>query len=98
MELSADAVYARQDDVVLRDVAGEQILVPIRHNVADLQAVFVLNGIGAFVWGLLDGISTLAVIHGQILDQYDVAPEDAWADLGAFIGELSQAGLVLSRS
>ena len=97
MELTPESVYARQEDVVLRDVAGEQILVPVKHNVADLQAVFVLTGIGAFIWGLLDGLSTLAAVRAQILDQYDVAPEDAWTDLGAFVGELSQAGLVVRR-
>jgi hypothetical protein len=94
MELTADAVFARQEDVILRQVAGEQLLVPIRNNVADLQAIFALTGIGAFVWGLLDGVRTLEAVVAAILDRHDVAGAEAWQDARGFIEQLLEAGLV----
>jgi hypothetical protein len=62
------AVFAQRANVVLREVAGEQLLVPVRREVADLRSIFVVTGIGAFIWGLLDGLSTLAAVRAQILD------------------------------
>jgi hypothetical protein len=97
VEQTDAAVYARRDDVVLREVAGEQLLVPIKNDVAGIQAIFALTGIGAFVWELLDGESALEAIRATILERYDAAPEEAEADLGAFIARLSEAGLVERR-
>jgi len=94
---SASAVYARRDDVLLRDVAGEHLLVPVRRNAADLQAIFSLNGIGAFVWGLLDGERTMDAVLAAVLERFDVGAEEAAADLSSFVERLTGAGIVERR-
>jgi hypothetical protein len=93
---SPDAVYARREDVLLREVAGEHLLVPVRRNVADMQAVFAVNGIGAYIWELLDGERTMGAVLAAILDRFDVGAEEA-ADLNAFVERLSEAGIVERR-
>jgi hypothetical protein len=92
-----DPVYARKEDVILRDVAGERLLVPIRNSVADLQAIFALGGIGAFIWERLDGERTLGAVLAGILESYQTTSEDAWADLQAFVERLRSAGLIERR-
>jgi len=91
------AVYARREDVVLREVAGEQLLVPIRNDPAGMQAIFALTGTGVFVWGLLDGEHALDAILAMVLERFEVTPEEAEADLNAFIERLGAAGLVERR-
>lgn len=91
------AVYARREDVVLREVAGEQLLVPIKNDVAGIHALFALAGIGVFVWGLLDGERALDSILALVLERYDVTREEAEADVANFIARLSEAGLVERR-
>jgi hypothetical protein len=93
-----DAVYALHADVVLRDVAGEHLLVPIRHNVADMQAIFAMTGIGVRIWRLLDGTRTLGAVQDAILEGFDVDAERAWADLCEFIESLEEHGLVERRA
>jgi hypothetical protein len=97
LEESRDVIYVRRDDVLLRDVAGEHLLVPIRRNVADLQAIFALNGIGVYIWSLLDGARTMAAILAAIQQRYDVSADEAAADLQAFLDGLTQAGVVELR-
>lgn len=92
-----DAVYARREDVILREVAGEKILVPIRNYVADMRAVFALTGIGATVWELLDGVRTLDEVLCAIAEQYEVEMAQAWDDLQAFVEQLREADLVEDR-
>jgi len=97
MEVTPDAVYARREDVVLREIAGEHLLVPIRRDVADMQAVFALNAIGVYIWELLDGERTLAAILAAILDRFDVSAEEAQADLRSFVERLRETGIALRQ-
>ncbi len=90
-------MFARRANVILREVAGERLLVPVRRDVADLRAIFVVTGIGAFVWELLDGARSLEAVLAAILDRYDVSVEQARADLVAFLGRLTEAGIAEQR-
>ncbi|MGD8895720.1 MAG: PqqD family protein [Acidobacteriota bacterium] len=86
--------FARRHDVVLRDVAGEHILVPIRSGVAELRAIFALNGTGVRIWELLDGVRTFDAVLAALTERYEVDAEVARTDLGVFIDRMLEAGLV----
>ena len=47
--------YAKDPNMVFRDIEGEMILVPIRRRTADLESIYTLNETGARIWELLDG-------------------------------------------
>ena len=53
-----------------------------------------LEGLGAFIWGQMDGNRDLATILAAILNEYNVAEDKAQADLVAFVDELLAAGLI----
>ena len=94
MEGAGKVLYARREGVVLREVAGEHILVPIRRDVADLQAIFALNRVGLRIWELLDGERDLDGILAELLERFEVTAEEASADLHSFVERLHAAGLV----
>jgi hypothetical protein len=94
MEDSGGIVYARREGVVLREVAGQPILVPIKRNVADLKAIFALNGVGRCIWELLDGTRGMDEVLAGLVERFDVSSDEASADLHSFVERLSQAGLV----
>jgi hypothetical protein len=94
---SPDLVYRRSEPVVLRQVAGESLLIPIHRSVTQMQAIFALAGAGQRVWELLDGVRTLGEIREAIVERYEVAAETAWADLCAFVSQLEEQGLVERR-
>jgi hypothetical protein len=96
-DVSAQIVYVRREDVVLREVAGEHILVPIRSSAADMQAIFALNRTGLRIWQLLDGARRFDEVLAAMTDRYEVAVEEARADLGAFLAQLLAAALVERR-
>jgi len=97
MEQGDGAVYARREGIVLREVAGEHILVPIRRNVADLKSIFALNDVGRCIWELLDGARGFDAVLAGLVERFDVSPEEASADLRSFVDRLSQAGLLERR-
>jgi len=86
--IDLDQRYQRNENFVFRRIEDETILVPIRNNVGDMGSIYSLNEIGAFVWEHLDGGRNLATIKDKILDEYEVSPREAEADLSAFMTDL----------
>ena len=94
MDVSPGDVYRCRDNLVTREIVGETIIVPITGELADLQQVYSLNTTGAFVWGRLDGSTSLEVIHQALTKQFKVGKKAAWADLAELVVDLAQAGLI----
>jgi len=80
--------YCRNDNFVFRRIEEETILVPIKDNVGDMGSIYNLNEIGALIWEQLDGERDLEAVKDKIMDAYEVSPQDAAADLKAFITDL----------
>ena len=86
--------YERDPNVVSREIAGEQILVPIRKRAVDMAALYVLNETGARIWSLLDGQRSLADVRDLLIEEYDVQPEAAEGDLLEIVGQLQEIGVL----
>ncbi len=81
--------------MVGRKVAGEYILVPIVGRGADVDAIFNLNGVGAFIWERLDGKTGGAEIVHALAERYDVDEARAGDDYCDFIGKLQSIHAVM---
>lgn len=91
------AIYGPRGESILRCLAGEWFLVPIRSTPADFRAIFTVNEVGSVIWGDLDGSRALDAILANVLERFDVPAEDAARDLVAFVEQLEGAGLVERR-
>jgi hypothetical protein len=89
-----EKIYRRNDHFVFRQIEGEAILVPIRGNVGDLDCIYSLNPVGAFVWEHLDGSHDLEAIKSKIATGYGVADEEVETDLLSFIEEMKTIAAV----
>ena len=83
-----DKIYAKNEDFVQRDVAGECILIPISRQLSDVNSLYVLNDTGAAVWRRLDGKQSLREIAGDMSREFDVAAEQIEKDLQVLIEDL----------
>jgi hypothetical protein len=82
--------YQKNPDMVSRLIGDESILVPIRRNVADLESVFTLGGTGVRIWELIDGKRTVGELLARVVEEFDIAPEEAEADLGEYLQSLEE--------
>ncbi len=89
----ADRVYRQKEGIVSRQIAGETILVPVMGSLASMQKIFMLNGIGEFIWDRLDGLKSLRSISEEIGEQFGLGSEQAFADSEEFVLELLREGL-----
>ena len=90
--------YFHQKDIVCRNIAGETILVPIRGNLADMQQIFTLNPVGAYIWEQLNGENQLADILEILLERFDTTRDQAEKDILEFIEQVEEKGLVYSKT
>ena len=90
----AMVVPRRSDGFVSRDFGGETIVVPVRAGVANLEAIFTLNGVGTTIWALIDGKRSVGEIARAVTAEFDVPEAEAEADVAAYVELLASKGLV----
>lgn len=91
-----DRVYRRRAALAEREIAGEVILVPVRGKLAQLQQIFALNPVGAFIWRQIDGRRDLRDIHRGMVDRFEVSDDAAEHDLFDYLGTLEDADLIVA--
>ena len=88
-----DHGFTRKEDLVLRKVAGETILVPVRSSAAGLESVYTMNDVGGEIWSLLDGRAGHDVVR-ELCELYEADPDSVTRDVESFLTDLQEAGLV----
>jgi hypothetical protein len=83
-----DDAYARGARIVGRRIAGEYVLVPLVTHGADLDAIFNLNAVGAFIWERFDGRTNGEAIVAALVEAFDVDEERARSDYLTFVAQL----------
>ncbi len=89
--------FHRKDDIVTRQVAGETLLVPIYGDLANMERIFSLDPVAAFIWEQLDGEKSLEGIRDSLLNAFEVEKEQAETDILEFIDELLGASLIFQE-
>jgi hypothetical protein len=89
-----ELVFKHGGEFAVRQVGSENVLIPIRNRVGDLDSVFTLNDVAFRVWESLDGERRLDSIIEAICDEYEVTAETARADVDELIRGLEEAHLI----
>jgi len=84
----------RSDGYVSRVFGDETIVVPVRAGVANLEAIFTLNAVGATIWRGIDGAATIGDLVEAVAREYAVTEAEAAPDVAAFVDLLASKGLV----
>ena len=86
--------YQKNPDIVFRKIADKCILVPIKHNVGDLESIYTLNEVAARIWELLDGKRKIENIKEIIVKEFNVTSKEAEKDICELIRELELIGCI----
>jgi hypothetical protein len=87
-------VFVKAGDFVARTIAGETIIVPVRGQVGDLEAIYNFNDVGSFIWERLDGRASVDQIIEALCQEFEVPREQAAQDAAEFLESLQSAGLI----
>ena len=79
-------------DYILREIAGETILIPSGAAAQKFNGLVTLNELGSFIWNALSEDLTLAALTARITDVYEIDAATAKADAEEFLAELRRVG------
>ncbi|MCK9478042.1 MAG: PqqD family protein [Firmicutes bacterium] len=83
-----------KEGFILKDIAGESIVVPVGENLVDFGAIIVLNETGVFLWNLLQEENDEAGLLQAILSEYDIDEQAATEDINSFLASLKENKLL----
>ena len=86
--------YKRKDTFILREIAGDHLIVARGPESINYGAVLVLNDSGTFLWNLLDKPVTVDDLVKALADKYSLDVELAHADVIKYIDKLVENKLV----
>jgi len=86
--------YERNKDFIYRSIVNEAVLVPIHQDVADMECIYTLNSLGAFIWERMAQPLTQDELLANIQGEYDVDPSVLVVDLENFIQEMTTIGAI----
>ncbi|MBW1691435.1 MAG: hypothetical protein DRG87_07660 [Deltaproteobacteria bacterium] len=91
------ATYLPSEDIVVREIEGELIIVPIVSGIGDMEdELFTLNETGRAIWEKLDGRKTLGDIIGDLSSEYEASPGEIERDVIGLAEELLKRKMLVA--
>lgn len=79
---------------VLREIAGEYIIVPTGNTALDFNGLITVNEVGMFLWNLLQNDVTEEDLIRKTMDEYEVDRETVKGDIAEFLEKLRTNGIL----
>lgn len=83
-----------KQEFILREIAGDYILVPNGETIKDFNGLITMNEVGAFIWSKIPIAESREVLLSYIIDEYDVEEDIAKHDLDEFLKTLEKAEIL----
>jgi hypothetical protein len=91
-------VYGPSEDVVVREIEGEIVIVPLAAGIGDIEdELFTLNETARAVWTRIDGRRTLAAVVQDLLAEFDAPAGLIQEDVVGLLQELLDRRMIVER-
>lgn len=87
-------IYKSKSDYLMRNIAGDNVLIKTMNNDFGNTNVFVFNDSGAFLWQNLSEKRSRAQLVTLLTDKYDIEQTQAEMDVDAFLNKCIAEGFV----
>jgi hypothetical protein len=87
-------IIKRKDDLVMRNIGSDRLLVPTGARVVEMHGMVVLNGTGRCMWELLAQERSVDELAAAVAERFSVDYSLAHADVQSFLDEMAQMGLL----
>ena len=81
-------------ELVLRDIAGDFVLIPTGTTVLENNGLFTINEVAARIWELLHGAESAAALTDALAEEYDADRDTLDRDVAEFLDKLRSLGIL----
>lgn len=82
-------------DFILRNIAGESILVATGNATQDFNGMITLNEVATFILENIDECETEEVLVEKVLEEFEIDEETAISDVREFLDQAIKFGIIL---
>ena len=82
-------------DFILRNIAGESILVATGSATQDFNGMITLNEVATFILENIDECETEEVLVEKVLEEFEIDEETARSDVREFLDKAIKFGIIL---
>ena len=93
--VEAALFYQRSENLAVRPIGDDTIVMRVRSTGTGTDSVFVLNQTGSLIWRLLAEPSRRDTLVGAVEAEFEVGRAHAEADVASFLELLSRAELIV---
>ncbi len=83
-----------KDGFLLREIAGNAVIVPVGENTIDFKGIISINDTGRFIWNLLENGVDKQELLAAFLAEFEVSEEEAKQDIADFLQVLLDNGVM----
>ncbi len=91
---SLEPRFERNPDFIFRKIVEETILVPVYQDFANMDCIYTLNELGAFVWEKIETPLKISDIVNIVMKEYEVDQQTTQMNLEQFFQEMEEIGAV----
>jgi hypothetical protein len=82
-------------DFILREIAGECVLVPTGETSQELNGMININASARFMWENVEKADSFENLVSLVLAEFEVEEERARRDVAAFVNDLVKYGFIV---
>lgn len=83
------------NEFILREIAGDYIIIPTGKTVLEFNGLITVNEVGVSLWKMLQEDVTMEELVAGILREYEVEESVAREDIQEFLEQLQKAGILM---
>lgn len=83
-----------EKEFVLREIAGDYVIIPVGKTVIEFNGLITVNEVGVSIWNMLQNEVTFDQIVQGILNEYEVEESVAREDIREFLDQLIAGGIL----
>ena len=96
---SPHSIYVPSDDIVVREIEGDLIIVPLVSGIGDMEDdLFTLNETGRAIWNKLNGKNSLKDVVSELSLEFEDPQTDMGEDVIGFVEELLKRRIIVEVS
>ncbi len=87
-----------EKEFILREIAGDYVIVPTGKTALEFNGLITVNELGAFIWKKMQQDISEDNLVSAILDEYEVKEETARNDVKEFLGKLEEYNILKEQN
>jgi len=97
-KIDLDRVYGPSDDIVVREIEGEIVIVPLASGIGDMEdELFTLNETARAIWDRIDGRRPVATVIRELAEDYEAPAGEIQEDVVGLLQELLIRRMIVER-